>query len=104
MPRVSSCPDIQLFGVLYVAGQTLTVFCTKAFSLPCVICGFKAGEPSMISASGVEGSLLRHEPSTIWAFSAEGSHLETEPSMKRGIGVEGSVLDVERLASIAAML
>ena len=58
----------------------------------------------MISASGVEGSLLRHEPSTIWAFSVEGSHLETEPSMKRGIGVEGSVLDVERLASIAAML
>ena len=58
----------------------------------------------MISASGVEGSLLRHEPSTIWGFGVEGSHLETEPSMKRGIGVEGSVLDVERLASIAAML
>ena len=58
----------------------------------------------MISASGVEGSLLRHEPSTIWVFVVEGSHLETEPSMKRGIGVEGSVLDVERLASIAAML
>ena len=44
------------------------------------------------------------EPSTIWVFGVEGSHLETEPSMKRGIGVEGSVLDVERLASIAAML
>ena len=58
----------------------------------------------MISASGVEGSLLRHEPSTIWIFSVEGSLLETEPSMKRGISVEGSVLDVERLASIAAML
>ena len=41
----------------------------------------------MISASGVEGSLLRHEPSTIWVFS-----------------VEGSVLDVERLASIEAIL
>ena len=40
----------------------------------------------------------------IWVFSVEGSHLETEPSMKRCIGVEGSVLDVERLASIAAML
>ena len=40
----------------------------------------------------------------IWVFGVEGSHLETEPSMKRGIGVEGSVLDVERLASIAAML
>ena len=109
MPRVSSYPDIQLFGVLYVSGQTLTVFCTKAFSLPCEICGFKAGEPSMISASGVEGSLLRHEPSTIlvfgvegsllrhepsmiWVFGVEGSHLETEPSMKRGIGVEGSAV------------
>ena len=46
----------------------------------------------MISASGVEGSLLRHEPSTIWVFSVEGSHLETEPSMKRGIGVEGSAV------------
>ena len=30
--------------------------------------------------------------------------METEPSMKRGIGVEGSVLDVERLASIEAIL
>lgn len=66
----------------------------------------------MISASGVEGSLLRHEPSTIWVFGVEGSHLETEPSMKRGIawkvrlysiepsmiwvfGVEGSHLESE---------
>ena len=52
----------------------------------------------------MEGSLLRHEPSMIWVFGVEGSHLESEPSMKRGIGVEGSALDVERLASIEAIL
>ena len=80
------------FGVLYVSGQTLTVFCTKAFSLPCVICGFKAGKPSMISASGVEGSLLRHEPSMIWVFGGEGARLEAEPSMSRGLGEEGSAV------------
>ena len=80
------------FGVLYVYGQTLTVFCTKSFSLPCVICGFKAGEPSMISASGVEGSLLKHEPSTIWAFSVESSLLRHEPSMIWVFGVEGSAV------------
>ena len=44
-------------------------------------------EPSMKKGIGVEGSLLRHEPSTIWVFS-----------------VEGSALDVERLASIEAIL